>query len=465
MIWRNTDNVGSAELGKGSPLLNHILDWMRHPRERTSINRDAPISIRWLEILESVFLFALFLSCTIPYTVLAGSATLSPAEIFGWLFILWRWTTGGIEWASLGFGVKRLIWGFRVFAVWSGLLWLFSTNWPERGGMFLDWLLAALLVECLLRSPWNDWKRIASLYVWAALPTCVWGVMQHAMGIGLAPKDFAGWSSNAASIPIAGFFGHPNDLAVYLFWPLLVCIGLVWAYHSWRRIVYGLLTLLYGLVMYWTISRTTLLAVGFVAVLAALVILIPRRRIFLLVAAIGAGLTAIAIAWIFLTIPFNQINVTLSGRLYLWNQALQVIFLDKYLLAFGYLSVPPANLSVWYIPHNIYILSWIEFGVPGLLVLMGLAAYLLYSGWKRYEKLRSHFPAAVLWGGLAGLFLIGGMADLYFHELYVIINFICVLGLWAAQLREIDSPPALGNTDSPSAQAGLQTGLHTGKIA
>jgi hypothetical protein len=459
MIWRNTDNVGSAELGKGSPLLNRILYRMRHPRERTSINRDAPISIHWLEILESVFLFTLFLSCTIPYTVLAGSIIISPSEIFAGLFILWRLTTGGTEWARLDRGVKRLIWGFRVFAVWSGLLWLSSSDWPERRGMFLDWLLAALLVECLLRSPWNDWKRIASLYVWAALPTSVWGVMQHAMGIGLAPKDFAGWSSNAASIPIAGFFGHPNDLAVYLYWPLLVCIGLVWAYHSWRRIVYGLLTMLYGLVMYWTISRTTLLAVVFVAILTALVVLIRRRRIFLLAVIAGAVVTAIAISWIFLTIPLDRINFTLSGRLDLWSQSLQLIFSDKYLLPFGYnLSGSGNNPSIWYLPHNIYILSWLEFGWPGILLLVGLAAYLLYSGWKRYEKLRSHFPAAVLWGGLAGLFLIGGMADLYFHEPYVIINFICVLGLWAAQLRWIDSPLAAWNSGEPYTENGPASG-------
>ena len=452
MIWGNTDNVVSAELGKGSPLLNRTLYRIRHPRELISTLRGTPVSINWLELFESVFLFALFLSCTIPYTVLAGSITISPAEIFAWLLILWRLTTGGTEWVRLDRGVKRLIWGFRVFAAWSGLLWVFSSDWPERHGMFLDWLLAALLVECLLRSPWNDWKRIASLYVWAALPTCVWGVMQHAMGIGLAPKDFAGWSSNAASIPIAGFFGHPNDLAIYLYWPLLVCIGLVWAYPSWRRIIYGLLALLYGLVMYWTISRTTLLAVVFVAILTALVVLIRRRRIFLLAVIAGSAVTAIAIAWIFLTIPLDRINSTLSGRLDIWSQSLQLIFSDKYLLAFGYLSVPPANLSVWYIPHNIYILSWIEYGVVGFLMLIGLAVYLLHSGWKRYEKLRSHFPAAVLWGGLAGLFLIGGMADLYFHEPYVIINFICVLGLWAAQIRGIDAPPGSGNTEVPSSK-------------
>jgi len=455
MIWRNTDNVGSAELGKGSPLLNRILYWMRHPRERTSINRDAPISIHWLEILEGVFLFALFLSCTIPYTVLAGSVIISPAEIFAGLFILWRWTAGRTEWARLDRGVKRLIWGFRVFAVWSGLLWLSSGDWVDRRGMFVDWAFAALLVDCLLRSPWNDWKRIASLYVWAALPTSVWGVMQHAMGIGLAPKDFAGWSSNASSILIKGFFGFPNDLAVYIYWPLLVCIGLTWAYHSWRRIVYALLTLLYGLVLYWTISRTTLLAVVFVAVLTALVVLIRRRRIFLVAVIAGAAVTALAIAWIFLTIPLDRINLTLSGRFDAWSQSLQLIFSDKYLLPLGYNLIGSGNNpSIWWLPHNIYLLSWLEFGWPGVLLLVGLVGYLLYSGWKRYGELRSHFPVAVLWGGIAGLFFVGGMADLYFHEPYVIINFICVLGLWAAQLRWIDASPSSGNTEVPSSENG-----------
>jgi len=432
---------------RGFPFLNRTLYRMKHPREFLSTLPGAPLSVTRLELLENVFLFALFLSCTIPYTVVAGSTILSPSEIFAGLFILWRWTVGGIEQTKLDRGVRRLIWGFRVFAIWSGLLWLFSNDWFDRRGMFLDWVLAALLVECLLRSPWKDWRRIASLYVFAAIPTVAWGVLQHALGIGLAPKDLAGWGKNASSIPIAGFFGHPNDLAVYLYWPLLVCVALFLAHHSRRRIGYVLISLLYGLVLYWTISRTTLLAVVFVGVLTALVVLLRRRKIFLIAVLAGVGVTAVAIAWIFHTLPLDRINYILSGRLNLWNRGLQLIFSDKFLLPFGYnLSGSGNNPSIWWLPHNIYSLSWLEFGWPGILGLLSLGGVLLYSGWKRYGELRSHLSAAVLWGGMAGLFLIGGMADLYFHEPYVIINFICVMGLWGAQNREIDSPPESGSS-------------------
>ena len=266
------------------------------------------------------------------------------------------------------------------------------------------------------------------------------------MGIGLAPKDLSGWGSNASSFPITGFFGHSNDLAVYLYWPLLVCAGLIPSFRSWRRVVYVLLTILYGLVLYWTISRTTLLAVVLAAIIATLVVLIRRRRIFILVSVAGTILAALAITWIFLTIPWGTLNTILSGRLDLWNQGLQLIFTDKYLLLSGYLAVPTANLKIWWLPHNIYTLAWIEFGIPGFLLLIGLGAYFLYSGWRRYEGLRSHFSAAVVWAGMIGLFLISGMADLYFHESYVIINFLCVTALWMVQIRQIDSSASSGNS-------------------
>ncbi len=403
----------------------------------------APASIRRREIIEAVLLFLLFFSCTIPYSPIAGSVIVSPSEIFAFLFILWRWTVGGTDAAALDRGVRRLIWGFRIFAVWSGILWLFSSDWIDRRGMFVDWVLAALLADCLVRSPWKDWRRTASLFVLAAIPTAVWGVLQRAMGIGLPPKDLAGWGMNAASFPIYGFFGHSNDLAAYLYWPLLVCVGLILAYKTRRRIAFVLLAVLYAVVMYWTISRTTLFALVFVAVIAALALLIRRRSIFALAFAAGAGLSAIGIAWIFTTVPRWRIDAVLSGRLELWNRGLQLIFTDKFLLPFGYsLGSTANNPSIWWLPHNIYSLAWLEFGWPGILGLIGLGVYLIYSGWKRYDEIRGRPWAVVLWGGLAGLFLIGGMADLYFHEPYVIISFICVLGLWAAMLREMDAPVA-----------------------
>lgn len=426
-------------------MANRIAFWMKNPRRLISTIQETAIPIGRLETVELMILFALCLSCTIPYTVLAGSFTISTAEIFAWLFILWRWTVGGAETAKLDRGIRWLIRGFRIFAIWAGILWLSSGDWIDRRGMFVRWVLAALLFECLLRRPWNHWKRLAAVFVWAALPVVIWGVLQHVMGVGLAPKDLSGWGRNASSFPITGFFGHSNDLAVYLYWPLLVSAGLASSFRSWRRVIFILLTLLYSLVMYWTISRSTLLAIIFVAVLTVLVVLIRRRRIFLVAVIAGAILTALAIAWVFLTIPLDRINHTLSGRLDLWNQGLQLILSDKFLLPFGYnLSASSGNPSIWWLPHNIYTLFWLEYGWPGILVLIGLAIYFLYSGWKRYDSLRSHFPTAVLWTGMVGLFLINGMGSLYFHETYVVITFLCVTAVWAAQIIEIDFPLATG---------------------
>ena len=140
----------------------------------------------------------------------------------------------------------------------------------------------------------------------------------------------------------------------------------------------------------------------------------------------------------------------------LWNEGLQIIFSDKYLLLFGYLSIP--RVSIWWLPHNIYTLSWIEFGVPGFLLLISLGVFFLYAEWKRHGELRSRLPDAVLWAGMAGLFLINGITSLYFHEAYVIINFICVAAIWVAQIREIDSSLASVNSGDPQTGIGSAFG-------
>jgi hypothetical protein len=116
------------------------------------------------------------------------------------------------------------------------------------------------------------------------------------------------------------------------------------------------------------------------------------------------------------------------------------------------------SINIWWLPHNIYTLAWLEFGIPGLLLLIGWGGLFLYTGWKRYENLRTHFSAGILWAGIAGLFLINGMASLYFHESYVILNFLCVSALWTAQIRAIDAPIAPNNSGDPRAENELASG-------
>ncbi|MGB7539024.1 MAG: O-antigen ligase family protein [Anaerolineales bacterium] len=393
--------------------------------------------------------FMLFLSCTSPYKIWIGDYSIGLTEIGAWVFILWRWMTGGRAAAETGRIARWLIRGLWAIAVWAGILWLLSVNWAGRREMFLDWVLAALVFSALLRSPVKV-SRLALIFVLAAIPNAVLGVVQHLSGIGLAPKDFTGWREGAAFFPVYGFFGHSNDLAVFLYWPFLLSAGLAVLYRGWSRLLCAAMLGLFGLTLYWTVSRSTLLTLGVAAVILGLMFFLPRKKAFLAVMAVGVVAAILLVAGIFLTQPLEQINVMLSGRWNLWGIALQVISGDPLWLPFGYLAIPPAELSIFYLPHNIYLLSWIEYGWPGILLLIGMAVFFISGGVKRYAGLRLQPAAACLWAGLAGLFLVNGMVILYLHEPYVIVNFMCVAAIWIFMIREIDAASAASQTGDPA---------------
>jgi hypothetical protein len=392
-----------------------------------------------LESVEYVLLFLLFFFCSTPYRITFNSFSIGLAELAALIYILWRWTTGGRKDEKREHAARWWIRGLSALAVWSGVVWILSVNWEARRTITSDWLLAVLVFLCLLRSPVKDWKRIALLLILAALPSLILGGWQHALGIGLAPKDLTGWGEDASSYPVSGLFQHSNDLAVYLYWPVLLSTGLSFAYQTRKRLIFAALAVLFGLILYWTISRSTLITLAFLAVLLPFLLFLPRRRDFLLVLAAGAAIAALVLVWILLTHSIDQINLLLSGRLNLWDRALQFIKRDPLFLPFGYLTIPPEWVRIFWLPHNIYLLFWIEYGWMGILLMAGAAVLLLREGLTRYEKLRSNRPAAVVWLGLAGIFFINGLVSLYFHETHFILLFISITAIWISLLREIDS--------------------------
>ncbi|MBN1439865.1 MAG: hypothetical protein JW929_10690 [Anaerolineales bacterium] len=397
---------------------------------------------------EYFLLFLLFTACSTPYRINPGSVSVGLSEIVAWLYILWRCATGSYGGKEEERNGRWLMRGIGLLAVWAALLWAISPNWITRRGMFTDWLLAGAVLLCLLHSPIKDWKRIALLMVLAALPNAFLGALQYGMGIGLAPKDLSGWSKGAASFPIYGLFRHSNDLAVYLYWPVLLCIGLAASGRNWIRASYAVLAFFFGLILWWTVSRSTLFTLALAGAGLALIFLLRRKKAFAWAMAGGAACAAAGLAGLFLALPLDRINRMISGRLGLWDRTINLIVGDPLLLPMGYLAEPPPTLRVFWIPHNIYLLSWIEYGWPGVVLLAGLAGFFLWGGWKRYERLRSHPGAAALWAGFAGLFLLNGMVSLYFHETYVILNFIAAAAVWIAQMREIDL-----STETPSRSA------------
>jgi hypothetical protein len=388
------------------------------------------LSIRNGEIL---FLSLLFLSFSTPYRLYFDNFTVSVTELGAWLYVLWRMAAGG-GLPPLTPAVRWLRRGFWTIAAWSLAVFMLSANWDIRRDQVIEWLLAALVLESLLRSPIRNWKGFAVLLVLTALPNAVLGWQQNLTGVGLAGKDFFGWSEEAASSPVFGFFGHSNDLAVYLYWPFLLSCGLTAAFRSRRRILFGALTVLLGSVLVLTISRSTLFTLLAVGVLLGLLVLAREKYLFLGITAGGGVLALLAARLMYLTQPIRLINRFLSGRLTLWARAWQLVAGDPLLLPFGFLQIHPAESWIFWVPHNIYLLAWIEFGWPGLLLQAGLALFFLATGWRRYATLRADLPAAILWLGLAAEFLLNGMFSLYLHEPYVVVGFTCIVAVWILQL-------------------------------
>jgi O-antigen ligase len=393
----------------------------------------------FLESVEHVLLFLLFFTCSTSQRISFDSFSIGWAEVIALLYILWRCVTGGSRDERAERGARWLIRGLFAMAGWAGMVWILSANWENRRMVTFNWLLALPVFLCLLRSPVRDWRRLAQLMVLAALPNVILGIVQHVLGIGLAPKDLSGWGKEATSSPVTGLFQHSNDLALYLYWPFLLSIGLSFAFRGVKRLVYTATAVLLAVTLYWSFSRSILITLTVLAVLLTLAITLSRKRIFLVILAAGTALAVLALVWIVQTHSYGEINRLLSGRLTLWERTLQLISEDPLYLPLGYLIPPPDGTRVFWLPHNVYLLFWVEFGWFGLFLLVGGAVYLLREGWMRYEKLRAHKPAAVVWLGWAGIFAVDGLVSLSVHETHFILSLLGIAVIWRHLLREIDT--------------------------
>jgi hypothetical protein len=394
--------------------------------------------------VDDVFLFLLFLCFGTSLRFSVGPFTLGLAEPAAFAFILWKLTTEPASPGLVRFRVSGILYGFTAAAIWISLLWVMSNDWRGRANGITGWILAAALMSVLFRKPPRDWQRVAVLLVLAAIPNLVICILQHFLGIGMPPKNLLGWNQDASLHPVIGLFGHSNDLAVYLYWPLMLSAGLAIRNRGWRRNFFAAVGLVCCVILYWSLSRTVLVTMGVVGVSTALFYALRNRRAFTASMAAGAGLTVTGVILLLATQSTKFINTLLSGRPALWNRALAPILHDPILLPFGYLAVPPPSLPIGWLPHNIFIYAWLNFGWPGLFLLCGLIVYILRFGWQRYNLLRSNPFLGVMWLALLGMLLVNGLASLYLHENYIVLYFASLLAVWVGWMVDSHPPMPVG---------------------
>lgn len=210
--------------------------------------------------------------------------------------------------------------------------------------------------------------------------------------------------------PATGF--HPNELGGTLAFllpvamALLLCVKMTW----WHRTALAL-TVLLGLgVLALSASRSA--AFSLVLVVVALLVWRWRRA--------GLGLLLLIAILLGLTLKSGNLNITdsllkidaisssadtLEGRMEVWGRALNMIedfpFTGIGLNAFPVvlksmyptlLADPSSRIAH---AHNIFLQTAVDFGLSGLLALIGLAAITAGVGWRACQRIGSQHLASV----------------------------------------------------------------------
>ena len=325
---------------------------------------------------------------------------------------LWR------SWTALDKGMFALL----LVAVLS-LRWTAhrAVAYRELRTVFLESVLFYGLIRLVARSA-RARQRVVEGWLLGVVAISLLGIGQLLAGQNLIEAEGV-WR-------VRGFYGSPNNLALYLERALPVLLAMAWQGLRGRtRLFYGLaaLPVLGALVM--TLSKGALL-LGVPAGLLALGLAQRRRRAAWI--AVGA-----VVALALLVLPFatterfrSVLNLragTAFFRLKLWRSALGMVAdhpftgvgMDNFLYAYRSRYVLPSawgelNLSH---PHNLILDAWTRLGLPGLVV-VGWLCYAFFRAASRQVQTTVGARRALQLGLLAGWVaaLAHGMVD---HALFL----------------------------------------------
>ncbi len=290
--------------------------------------------------------------------------------------------------------------------------------WREWRLMVLEPALLYLLLRLEGR------RRLAPLAIIDALWLGALAVALYALAIYPLPQGVI----EAEGVRRAhGFYGSPNNLALYLerLLPLGVAFGL-WGAKGWRRWVYGLGAIPMAAALILTFSRGAW-ALGLPAAVLTLALLgsRPAHRKWVALAALGLGGLLFLGAWRLRgTLDIRQGTAFL--RLSLWQSAWQMardhpwwgVGPDNFLYYYGDYIRPGAEVDRWLShPHHVILDVWLRLGMGGIVAfaaLVGGVAACLRTGLRGTLRGEERLAALGLAAGLAAGLAHGMIDNAYF---------------------------------------------------
>jgi O-antigen ligase len=233
----------------------------------------------------------------------------------------------------------------------------------------------------------------------------------------------------------------PNADALYLEPLLAFAVAFVafpWSYRT--RLVAGIVAAFVFVAMILTLSRAGYLAMTVLALVVVLRGVAPRWRYWVL-----AGLAVIAV--IVLEVPFiNQRVITIGAsaglRTSIYGQALRMLaqrpILGAGIDGFATRVAPfrPGTQEVEIYPHDIWLTTWSEVGLLGLVVFAVLVFLLLWRGVRALPYTNEDFKP-VLWGAVGALilFVVHGLFDSPYWKNDLAVEFWMIAALEAVAIR------------------------------
>jgi O-antigen ligase len=317
-----------------------------------------------------------------------------------------------------------------------------SLLWAEHGRVaareyrtvILEAALFYGLLRVMVRKSPDTWPVTDGWVLGAGLIALV-GVLQWAFGRNLITVDGV-WR-------VRGFYGSPNNLALYLgrVLPLGLALG-VWGHRRRRKWFYALAATAMVAAILLSYSRGAWLF----GVPASLLFLAAMRGRRSLVIAAGALLLAATLVLLVagpgrLTSLLDAGEGTTFFRLQLWESSWAMIRdhpilgvgLDNFLYHYRTHYVLPTaweefNLSH---PHNVVFDFWLRLGLPGLIVFVWLLAAFFHRGWLSYRRLTGGDEQLLILGLLAGMVnvLAHGLVDNAFFLVDLAFAFMLMLAV------------------------------------
>lgn len=336
-------------------------------------------------------------------------------------------------------------WGVLALVAIGALSLLWAEQGREAAREFRTVVLGAGLFYGLLRSmlPTLSGAVREGRTMWRVVDAWVLGGALIAL-VGLLQWFFGENVITAEGVwRVRGFYGSPNNLALYLgrVLPLVVAIA-AWGQSGRRRWVYGLASLLMAGALLLTYSRGAWI-VGVPASLLFLAALRGRRTL----ATVVGVLVVIAVIVLLvvgagrLTSLLDTSEGTTFFRVQLWTSSLAMIRdhpvlgvgLDNFLYAYRSSYVLPTAWAEFDLshPHNLVFDFWLRLGLPGLITAVWLLVAFYRKAWMSYRRLPEGDVQLLVLGLMAGMvnFVAHGLVDNAFFLVDLAFVFMLMLAL------------------------------------